>query len=113
MERTLQMVEKESVTHTDSTQQWSERALSPSQLFCGQDETGREGWFFRLDITGLYPRRVGPFSTRAEARECFEDLLGEITLEPLLNLKNDLEGGMRGRYVIEGVPTLTGAEPGR
>jgi hypothetical protein len=113
MERTLQMVKKEPATHTDSTQQWSERLLSNSQLFCGRDETGRRGWFFRVDITGLYPRRVGPFPTRAEARERFEDLLAEIILEPLLALQNDLAGGAQGRYVIEGVPTLTGRKTGR
>lgn len=113
MERTLQMVKKEPAKHTDSTQQWSERALSPAQLFCGQDEAGRRGWFFRVDISGLHPRRMGPFPTRAEARDCFEDLLAEIILEPLLNLQNVLAGGLRGRYVIEGVPTLTGRKTGR
>ena len=75
MERTLQMVEKEPVTHTDSTQQWNERPLSPRELFCGQDETGRRGWFLRLEITGLYPRRVGPFPTRTDALECVETFL--------------------------------------
>jgi hypothetical protein len=56
---------------------------------------------------------MGPFPTRAEARDCFEDLLAEIILEPLLNLQNVLAGGLRGRYVIEGVPTLTGRKTGR
>ncbi len=113
MARTLQMVKQEPAKHTDSTQQWNERLLSPSQLFCGQDETGREGWFFRLDITGLYPRRVGPFSTRVEALNCLNELLAEIILEPLLALQNQLAGGANRRYIVEGVPTLTGAEPGR
>jgi hypothetical protein len=113
MERTLKMVKQESATQTDSTEPWSERAPTTHQLFCGQDEAGRRGWFFRVDITGLYPRRIGPFPTRAEARECFEDLLAEIILEPLLNLQNDLASGPRGRYAIEGVPTLTRLTKGR
>lgn len=112
MERTLQMVEKEPVTHTDSTQQWNERPLSPRELFCGQDETGRRGWFLRLEITGLYPRRVGPFPTRTDALECVETFLAEIILEPLLNLQNELSRSSR-RCVIEGVPTLTGRKTGR
>ena len=112
MERMLKMVEKEPVAHTDSTQQWNERPLSPNQLFCGQDETGRRGWFLRMEITGLYPRRVGPFPTRAEALDCVEELLAVIILEPLLNLQNELSGSSR-RCVIEGVPTLTGLAKGR
>ena len=113
MERTLKIVEKKPATHTDSTQWWIERSPSTRQLFCGQDEAGRRGWFFRVDITGLYPRRVGPFPTRAEALDCFEDLPAEIILEPLLNLQNELAGGPSQRCVIEGVPTLTGRTNGR
>jgi hypothetical protein len=113
MGRTLQMVKQESAAQRDPIPQGIEQSLLPHQLFCGQDEAGRPGWFFRVDITGLYPRRVGPFPTRAEALDCFGDLLAEIILDPLLNLQNKLADGSNRRYVIEGVSTLTGRTKGR
>lgn len=39
--------------------QFRECPISEEWLFQGTDEVGREGWFLRLTISGLYPRRVG------------------------------------------------------
>jgi hypothetical protein len=111
MERTLKMVKKEPAKHTDSTQQWNERSLSTRQLFCGQDETGRRGWFLRVEITGLYPRRVGPFPTRMDALDCVETLLAEITLGALLDLHTDMTSEQV--CVTEAIPSLTGRTNGR
>ena len=37
-----------------------ERPISEEWLFQGKDELGREGWFLRIEVTGLWPRRVWP-----------------------------------------------------
>jgi hypothetical protein len=113
MNPTLQMVKQGSATQLDSTPRTIERPLSTRQLFCGQDEAGRRGWFLRLEVTGLYARRVGPFPTRAAALDCVDDLLAEIIIGPLLDLQNDLVDESNRRYVIEGVKTLTGRTKGR
>jgi hypothetical protein len=55
----------------------------------------------------------GTVPQRAEALECFEDLLDEIILEPLLNLQNVVADRSIRHYVIEGVPTLSGRKKGR
>ncbi len=37
---------------------WRERTLTEEEVFHGTDEAGRTGWFLRLSVTGLYPRRL-------------------------------------------------------
>lgn len=80
-----------------------ERALSEEHLFEGADERGYRGWFVRIAITGLWTRRVGPFSSREAAVEFVERFLGEIVEGPLT------EQVLNGDYyhVVEGVPQLS------
>jgi hypothetical protein len=111
MERTLKIVEKKPATHTDSTQRWIERSPSTRQLFRAQDDAARRGWFFRFEVTGLYPRRVGPFPTRTDALKCVETLLAEITLGAMLDLHNELASEQA--CVTEEIPRLTGRTKGR
>jgi hypothetical protein len=75
-------------------------------LFRGTDERGRSGWFVRLTVGGLFPRRVGPYRTKSEARDVLEDFMTEIQMELFINLMNDMKDHQA--YVIEGVPTLIG-----
>ncbi|MDF0674227.1 MAG: hypothetical protein P0120_07770 [Nitrospira sp.] len=91
--------------------QFRECPISEEWLFQGTDEVGREGWFLRLTISGLYPRRVGPFSSQEEALELLEDFLYEVTLGPLLD---EVENKMRNPQVCvaEGIPRLTATVEG-
>lgn len=50
---------------------YRERALSQEWLFHGKDEVGREGWFVRIEVTGMYPRRVGPFARKRRPVKCW------------------------------------------
>ena len=79
-------------------------------MFRGKDECGRTGWFVRLTVSGLYPRRVGPYPTKTAALDVLEEFLADVIVEPFTNLAND---SMTTRaYVVEGVPTLTGSSTG-
>ena len=52
-----------------------ERPISKDWLFHGKDELGREGWFLRIEVTGMHPRRCGPFGSPTEACTFFEEIL--------------------------------------
>lgn len=83
---------------------WRERQLSADELFQSVNEVGRSGWFFRVEITGMFPRRVGPFKTQSAALDCYEEFIAGIFVEPLCALEN-AHGD--GELVVEGVPRLT------
>ena len=87
---------------------WREWPLTEDMIFRGQDEAGRSGWFLRLTVTGLYPRRVGPYRTMDQALEVLEEFLCQVQIEPLCHLENDQT--VMQAYVIEGVPTLKNLE---
>ena len=81
-----------------------ERALLEESLFQGKDERGCDGWFLRLEVTGLYPRRVGPFSSKARAVELLEEFLGEVVMGPLCETGNTVRD--KQVCVVEGMPRL-------
>jgi len=85
---------------------WRECPVTEEILFKGTDEGGRSGWFLRLTVSGLYPRRVGPYRTKALAIDAFEDFVADVSSEPLLNLLNATQDDRV--FMVEGVPTLTG-----
>lgn len=89
---------------------YRERAVSEDWLFHGKDEVGREGWFVRIEVTGMYPRRYGPFATQQEACGLLEDFLHDL-VEPFSNLDRDLDRPEQ-TCVIEGVPRLTATTSG-
>jgi len=68
---------------------WRERPITDEDIFYGTDECGRSGWFLRLTVTGLYPRRVGPYRTERQAIEVLEEFLADLEVEPLCELSND------------------------
>ncbi|MFY4730243.1 hypothetical protein [Nitrospira sp. BLG_2] len=90
---------------------YRERAVSDDWLFHGRDEVGREGWFVRIEITGMYPRRYGPFATQEKACALLEDFLHDL-VEPFANLDNELDRPEQG-CVIEGMPRLAATTDGR
>ena len=70
-----------------------------------EDELGREGWFLRIEVTGMWPRRCGPFRTQAAACEFLEYVLGNELLEAFCNIENEIHGPEQA-CVVEGVPRL-------
>ena len=108
MGTTLTLMNKETVSAPEAERTWRERPVSDRWLFRAQDDAGRRGWFLRIEVTGLYPRRVGPFPTRAGALECLETLLSEITLGALLDMQNEIQEEHACVCVTEEIPTLTG-----
>ena len=87
---------------------WRERPVSEEILFEGTDECGRSGWFLRVTVTGLYPRRVGPYRTKDQALTVFEDFVCDGAMELLCNLQNEMRDEQV--YVVEGVPPLIGSQ---
>jgi hypothetical protein len=85
-------------------QVWHERALSGQSIFHGEDELGRTGWFLRLEVTGLFPRRCGPFASREEAVDTLGRFLGDLVPGALCELRNELDAG---QCVVEGFQTVT------
>ena len=83
---------------------WLELPVRDDMLFRGTDERGRSGWFVRLTVGATFPRRVGLYQTKSEARDVLEDFMAEIQMELLLNLMNDMKGHQV--CVVEEVPTL-------
>jgi len=83
--------------------------ISEEWLFQGKDELGREGWFLRIEVTGLYPRRCGPFTSQAAACEFLETALGDEVLEIMCNIQNKMSYGPKQACVVEGVPRLAAA----
>lgn len=81
-----------------------ELPVTDDVLFRATDERGRSGWFVRLTVGGMFPRRVGPYRTKSEASEALEDFMAEVQMELFLNLMNAMKDHQV--YVIEGVPTL-------
>ena len=111
MATTVTLVDKKPVPAPEAKRTWRERHVSDRWLFRAQDDAGRRGWFLRFEVTGLYPRRVGPFPTRTDALKCVETLLAEITLGAMLDLHNELASEQA--CVTEEIPRLTGRTKGR
>ena len=85
---------------------WRELPVTEDVLFRGTDERGRSGWFVRLTVGGMFPRRIGPYRTKSEASDALENFMANVQLELFLNLMNDMKDHQV--YVVEGVPTLKG-----
>ena len=55
-----------------------ERVRRPDWTVSTINERGRTVWFLRFQITGLKPRRFGPFQTEQETLRCLNKLLDEM-----------------------------------
>ncbi len=84
-----------------------ELPVTADELFRGTDELGCSGWFIRLTVGGLFPRRVGPYRTKADASNVLEEFTANVRFELLMNLMNDTSGTPHV-IVVEGIPTLKG-----
>jgi hypothetical protein len=49
---------------------WRELPVTEDMLFRGTDERGRSGWFVRLTVGGMFPRRVGPTGPNQTRATC-------------------------------------------
>jgi hypothetical protein len=83
-----------------------ELPVTEDVLFRGTDERGHSGWFIRLIVDGLFPRRVGPYRTKSEASDVLEEFMTNVQFELFMNLMNEMEG--QQVIVVEGIPTLKG-----
>ena len=107
MGKALTLVSESTETKAEKTGcPWRERPVTEEVIFKGTDDCGRSGWFLRLTVSGLYPRRVGPYRTQRQAIEVLEAFTAELALGPLLDLHNNMTS--QQVYVIEGVPVLAG-----
>lgn len=88
---------------------WRERPIADDVIFHGTDGAGRSGWFLRLTVTGLYPRRVGPYRTKDQAIEVLEEFIASVEVDVLCDLENELN--IKQAYVIEGIHMLMGDAP--
>ena len=49
------------------------------EWFVRTREQGRTVWHLRLRLTGMFPRRYGPFANRYRALLALNDMVGEMT----------------------------------
>ncbi|MBS0151672.1 MAG: hypothetical protein JSR31_12085 [Nitrospira sp.] len=92
-------------THEEPERIWRERAIAEEDLFYGEDGAGWMGWFLRLSLTGMYPRRIGAFHTREEALDVLEAVAYQFEVEIMTEIQNDLESHQV--CIQEGVAPLT------
>ena len=73
-----------------------------------RDELGRDVWFLRLQLTGLRPRRYGPFASKHKGLLFLDHLLDGVT-QAICEADNDLAqywvpsrpyGLRRGHYPV-------------
>lgn len=88
---------------------WRERVLTPEDLFHGTDEAGRTGWFLRLSMTGMYPRRLGPYDSQEEALDVLEYVAYQFVVETMTDILGDLEANQV--CIQEGVAPLAPTAP--
>ena len=84
---------------------WQELLVTDDAPFRGTDERGCSGWFIRLTVRGMFPRRVGPYGTKSDASDALEEFMANVQ-ELFFNLLNDQQV-----CVVEAVPTLKGRQP--
>jgi len=104
MGNTLSLVQDKQDNKSAICRTWRETPITTDIIFRGKDACGRSGWFLRLTVSGLYPRRVGPYPTRRAALNVLEEFVAGVVLEPFTNLHN--ESTDQQAYVVEGMPAL-------
>lgn len=79
---------------------YCECALSDQSIFYGAEEADRQGWFLRIQVTGMYPRRCGPFTTREGAVGFLDNFISKALMNAFGELENQITVGQA--YVVEG-----------
>lgn len=87
---------------------WRERPVTEEIIFEGTDDCGRSGWFLWLTVSGLYPRRVGPYRTKGQALAALEDFACDVEMHVFCDIRNEMKDEQV--YMVEGVPPLIGFE---
>ncbi len=67
-----------------------ERKPQPDWFVRARNEHGKLEWFLRIQCTGLYPRRFGPFPTKQRALLFLDDVLNE-TLDTITGTSSQWE----------------------
>ena len=111
MDNTLALVKETKKKSTQQGRIWRECPVTDDMIFEATVECGRSGWFLRLKVSGLYPRRVGPYKSEEHAIDVWEAFITEVELELFTNLHNDMDPTQA--YVVEGIPLLMGDVQGK
>ncbi len=67
-----------------------ERKSQPDWFVRARNDRGQLEWFLRIQCTGLYPRRFGPFPTKQRALLFLDDVLEE-TLDTITGTSSEFE----------------------
>ena len=78
---------------------YRECALSDQSIFYAAEEVDSQGWFLRIQVTGMYPRRCGPFSTRKDAVGFLDNFISKALMNAFCELENQITVGQA--YVVE------------
>lgn len=78
---------------------YRECALSDQSIFYAAEEVDCQGWFLRIQVTGMYPRRCGPFSTRKDAVGFLDNFISKALMNAFCELENQITVGQA--YVVE------------
>ncbi|MGC4099473.1 MAG: hypothetical protein QM706_20425 [Nitrospira sp.] len=78
---------------------YRECALSDQSIFYAAEEVDYQGWFLRIQVTGMYPRRCGPFSTRQDAVGFLDHFISKALMNAFCELENQITVGQA--YVVE------------
>lgn len=79
--RTRKQRERIQIMEVPPNQEWFQKS---------RDQWGREVWFVRVQMTGLRPRRFGPFPTKHKGLLFLDHMLNKVT-EVICDVTSDLE----------------------
>jgi hypothetical protein len=79
---------------------YRECPLSDQSIFYEAEEANCQGWFLRIQVTGMYPRRCGPFATREGALGFLDNFISRALMNAFSELENQITVGQA--YVVEG-----------
>lgn len=80
-----------------------ERPIQPGWLISMKDASGRTVWYVRMEVTGLFPSRYGPFTSKKDALYFLNEQLDGLLdrLDGGFSTKNMIRGGSPTGLVVE------------
>ena len=97
--------------HNPASPVYRECPLSEHSIFYGTEEANFQGWFLRIHVTGMYPRRCGPFTTREGALGFLDTFISRALMNAFSELENQITVGQA--YVVEGGARMAATANGR
>ncbi len=88
--------QRETRKHKRRKIQLIETPPQPGWTVCVKDERGKWVWYTRLEVTGLLPRRYGPFKSKGQALLFLDDVLDDLT-DVLCEGANKAQDGLSKR----------------